>query len=739
MTLYTNEFYDEMYERNKRVASEIMPILVQALKPKSIVDVGCGQGIFLHEAERNGIEVLGIDGEYVEKDKLLISNFLPFDLSKPLKYEKKFDLAISFEVAEHIPKESSDIFVDTLTGLSDVIAFSAAIPGQGGIGHVNEEWASYWVEKFKKKNYYSSNCLRKIFWNNDKITPLRRQNILLFVKNDRYKEVISCFETQNIWDIVHPETYRSEKGYIQNLISENELLKNRVSDFEYMKNCIRRDEEERSLQQLAKRKSRLPVWELINDIDNLEYYSQNETFRKNFSCYQLDNFELAYGNDKYILWGAGADGDKVYRLMKLLSKDIVCWCDKNIGGKRIIDGVQIQSIEDMYRCYRNEILFVATRKYMLDVMNEIVSSHVQLKRAIFNYDMLNAWSRHEKEYRKETVLSYPPLWMTIGVTSACSNQCLFCSYHGEDAKEISNTYGLPYMLSYEDFTRIVDMAKEGGVPELHICGTGEPFFNPDILKMIDYVIEKYGEVSLQTEFGKVLFDKNNYLDELIKREKHITYISTDVLSSIGEEHNHIKKGASYSELLETMEYIGKNSSLIVRVVIIITKENYKNIKGIIDDFLEREVNLELLIVNLLSYDYSDYTSSDNVYTSEDIEITKCLREVEVYAKERGVKVSVPKPADQEEDCYVFWREFQTWPVKGCAKERYGENMIPHACVAVVRGELNSIGYLFDYPTIMEAWNNEKLVKIRENMIKDNFPSQWCKRCFYYHKEDSIYR
>ena len=739
MALYNKEFYAEMYERNKKVASEIMPILIELLKPQSIVDVGCGQGIFLQEAEREGIEVLGIDGDYVEKDKLLISNFMPFDLATPFKYDKKFDLAISFEVAEHIPKKSADIFVDTLTGLSDVIVFSAAIPGQGGVGHVNEEWASYWVEKFQKKDYYCSNCLREEFWNNDKITPLRRQNILLFVKADRYKEIVSRLATQSVWDVVHPETYRLEKRQIQNLKKENELLKKRVSDFEYMQNRIAKDTRKNCLIQLAKKKSRLTVWELINEIDVLEEYAQNDVFCENFSCYQLDNFELVYGNSKYVLWGAGEDGQKAYRLMKLLSKDITCWCDKNIREKKIINGVPIQSVEDMYRNYNNEILFIATRKYMTEVMHEIATRYTQLKKATFQYELQDAIHRHNAEYRKKSILSYPPLWMTIGVTSACSNQCLFCSYHGEDARNNSNVYGLPYMLSFEDFVRIVDMAKESGVPELRICGTGEPFFNPNILKMIDYVIEKYGELALQTGFTKSLFDKYNYLDELIKREKHITHISTDVMSAVAEEHNHIKKGASYSELMDAMSYIGKNSDIIVRAVVILTKYNYKHIKGIIDEFLERDVNLELSIVNLLSYNFSAFTSSGNVYTSKDEEMTKCLREVEEYATERGVRVSLPKPADREKDCYVFWSEFQTWPAKGCVKERYGENMIPHACSAVVRGELNSLGYLFDYPTLMEAWNNEKLVKLREDMMKGSYPSEWCRECFYYHQKDSVYR
>lgn len=56
----------------------------------------------------------------------------------------------------------------------------------------------------------------------------------------------------------------------------------------------------------------------------------------------------------------------------------------------------------------------------------------------------------------------PPSHITIGVTSACNNKCLFCSYHGEDARDNSNVYNLPFMLSMEEFKRITDMAHRGG-------------------------------------------------------------------------------------------------------------------------------------------------------------------------------------------------------------------------------------------------------------------------------------
>lgn len=347
-----------------------------------------------------------------------------------------------------------------------------------------------------------------------------------------------------------------------------------------------------------------------------------------------------------------------------------------------------------------------------------------------------------EEYLKKAVLRYSPRHITIGVTSACNNKCLFCSYHGEAAKDNSKVYNVPFMLSVKDFKRIVDMTKMCPTPPpIHICGTGEPFLNPSILEMIDYVIEVYGSVSFQTNFWKELFDKKGYLQEIVKRAEKISYIATDVCSSLPEEHNYIKNGADYYELLDALEYIAKYSNIKITPFLILTKSNCNHVKGIIDDFLSRGItNFQLNIGNLFSYDYSDFTSSDNVYVSTDIYITEMLENVVAYGKSKGIMVNIPEPADKRTKmCSVFWEKFQTWPVSGCNKERYGENMIPHACAAVVNGEINSLGYLFDYDSIQDAWNSKELVRIRENLLDGKYPSEYCKKCWMYHLEDSYYK
>ena len=347
----------------------------------------------------------------------------------------------------------------------------------------------------------------------------------------------------------------------------------------------------------------------------------------------------------------------------------------------------------------------------------------------------------KKEYLKESILHYPPKHITIGVTSACKNKCLFCSYHGEDFKETSNVYGLPFMLSLKDFKRMVDMAYKGGVAKVHVCGTGEPFANPEILNMLDYVIEKYGKVSFQTEFWKELFRKNNYLEEICKREKGIDSITTDIFSAEEKIHNKIKKGTSLIDLINDLKYISENSNIKLRINMILTHENSKRITDIIDLFLKNNIkNFVFDVCNLFSYEGSDFTSPNNVYVSQDKNIAEELQKVVSYGKEKGIEVSIPMPADKTKHmCGMFWEKFQTWPVKGCDERRYVENMTPVACAAVVNGNLKSLGYLFDYDNIMDAWNNPKLVEIRENLLNGIYPSEYCKKCYLYHKNDGIYK
>jgi SAM-dependent methyltransferase len=209
-----NKYIHILDVHNKVAPSIIVPEILRLTNPKSVVDVGCGTGTFLSIFQENGVnEILGLEGKWLDKTKLQVdeSFILITDLEKPFTYPKKFDLALCLEVAEHLSESSSDIIVNTLTNLSDVIVFSAAVPGQIGQGHINEQWVGYWQKKFAKKGYVFYDELRNIFWDNPNIETWYKQNIFFVIKQGRNK--FGFKENQKIIDRIHPE-FRTTYSYM---------------------------------------------------------------------------------------------------------------------------------------------------------------------------------------------------------------------------------------------------------------------------------------------------------------------------------------------------------------------------------------------------------------------------------------------------------------------------------------------------------------------------------------------
>ncbi|MDR7127720.1 SAM-dependent methyltransferase [Algoriphagus sp. 4150] len=205
---------------NTEASSIIIPEIIKWIKPRSVLDVGCGIGTWLNIFSQFGVkDLMGIDGDYVDRDLLYkhidSDDFKSCDLEKPFDLKRKFDLAISVEVAEHLKASSADIFVESICRHADTVIFSAAIPGQGGQNHINEQWPSYWEAKFKRHGYHVYDPFRLVFWKDQKIEPWYRQNILLFSKNELDIPKANCI------DIVLPDFWDQKIRRIENL--ENQI------------------------------------------------------------------------------------------------------------------------------------------------------------------------------------------------------------------------------------------------------------------------------------------------------------------------------------------------------------------------------------------------------------------------------------------------------------------------------------------------------------------------------------
>ncbi|HXJ05095.1 MAG TPA: methyltransferase domain-containing protein [Candidatus Acidoferrum sp.] len=182
---YTGSFYEQLRTGAKRSAEIIVPLVLNLVPARSVVDVGCGDGSWLAAFRKFGVdEILGIDGEYVDPVLLQIPRdcFQAVNLTRSFGLGRIFDMAISLEVAEHLPSDSAPVFVECLTRLAPVILFSAAIPFQGGTDHVNEQWQDKWAALFRGHRYLAVDCIRKRVWANEAVEWWYAQNTLLFVQ-----------------------------------------------------------------------------------------------------------------------------------------------------------------------------------------------------------------------------------------------------------------------------------------------------------------------------------------------------------------------------------------------------------------------------------------------------------------------------------------------------------------------------------------------------------------------------
>lgn len=150
--VYNREFYldaehDAMYER-------LAAGVCARLRPATAVDVGCGTGLLLGKLAQRGVEVTGVEGS---RHAIAVSHVpgrvVRWNLERGLPPLGRFDVCFCIEVAEHLPRRSAADLIAGLAGLSDVVVFTAATPGQGGTLHVNEQPHEYWLDLFRAHGF----------------------------------------------------------------------------------------------------------------------------------------------------------------------------------------------------------------------------------------------------------------------------------------------------------------------------------------------------------------------------------------------------------------------------------------------------------------------------------------------------------------------------------------------------------------------------------------------------------
>lgn len=209
---YDRPYFDTFREASRSSAAAVAPRVVELVQPRSVVDVGCGVGEWAAAFKAAGVgDVCGVDSAAVEGDLAIdAAEFVAADLTQPLDLDRTFDLAVSLEVAEHLPPEAADGLVATLCDLAPVVLFSAAAPHQGGHLHLNEQWPDYWAQRFAAQGYRVLDCLRREFWTDSRVEWWYAQNVLVFATGESF-EVLATRAKQlagppTVPPLVHPRS-----------------------------------------------------------------------------------------------------------------------------------------------------------------------------------------------------------------------------------------------------------------------------------------------------------------------------------------------------------------------------------------------------------------------------------------------------------------------------------------------------------------------------------------------------
>jgi glycosyltransferase involved in cell wall biosynthesis len=146
--LYRKGWYEVTYFNYAEIEIEESPFaarlaqwISEELSPDKVLDLGCGPGMHVKAMRKLGINAIGYDINPRIKYSEFVQQKSVFDV------KEKAELAICLEVAEHLPEEEAANFAKAVANCikkEGVLIWSAAHPGQGGIGHINCQPKEYW-------------------------------------------------------------------------------------------------------------------------------------------------------------------------------------------------------------------------------------------------------------------------------------------------------------------------------------------------------------------------------------------------------------------------------------------------------------------------------------------------------------------------------------------------------------------------------------------------------------------
>lgn len=199
-TAYDTKFYDAIRDGCRNSANATVPAILNRIGPvTTVVDVGCGEGWW---GAAFGCDAQGFDGGDTPNPVIPVTTC---DLTQRIPTDDHFDTAVCLEVAEHLPAVSGAHLVAELVRLAPVVVFSAAMPRQGGTGHVNCQPPAYWADLFADHGYSCDGSIRFDIWDIPDVEPWYKSNLLICSKVTRDEP------HRRPLHLIHPDLWLSKR------------------------------------------------------------------------------------------------------------------------------------------------------------------------------------------------------------------------------------------------------------------------------------------------------------------------------------------------------------------------------------------------------------------------------------------------------------------------------------------------------------------------------------------------
>jgi 2-polyprenyl-3-methyl-5-hydroxy-6-metoxy-1,4-benzoquinol methylase len=178
---YDAAYFQLLEGRVRSSVARVVPSLVECFSPESALDLGCGDGQWTLALAEAGVKSVGVDLARTHRESHPLATFLPGDLTRiSVGSLGRADICLCLEVAEHLPDAAADHLVRLITACSGNAIFSAATPGQGGTGHINEQPHAYWAERFASRGFVGDRSWRDRFSADLAVASWYRDNITVF-------------------------------------------------------------------------------------------------------------------------------------------------------------------------------------------------------------------------------------------------------------------------------------------------------------------------------------------------------------------------------------------------------------------------------------------------------------------------------------------------------------------------------------------------------------------------------